>query len=394
MTTTKTDETSQSGLERVSAKSIRRARRALEEVLKETDVRFNGDREWDIEVLDDRFYPRLLTGGSMALGESYMDGWWRCPQIDQMILRLLRRDLGRRRILLREWPAILQALLFNLQSPRRANQIGERHYDLGNDLFTAMLDPWMIYSCGYWKDATNLAQAQEAKLELLCQKLDLRPGHRLLDIGCGWGGLLHWAAEHHQVEGVGLTVSREQVAYAANHIPAHLPVEVRMEDYRGHDGAYDRIVSVGMFEHVGPKNYRRFFQACQHLLKRPEGFLVLQSIGARRTHSRGDPWINKYIFPNSKLPSAQQITSAADDLFLIEDWQNFGPDYDQTLMSWHERFLEAWPRLKSHYGERFRRMWEYYLLSCAGSFRAREIQLWQVVLTPRGKPGERYDAPR
>jgi cyclopropane-fatty-acyl-phospholipid synthase len=363
-------------------------------MLEGTDVHFGGGRDWDIEVLDERFYPRLLTGGSLALGESYMEGWWSCRRIDGMVFRLVRAGLGRRPVLLREWPGILRAALFNLQKGRRAGIIGERHYDLGNDLFAAMLDARMVYSCGYWKDAADLDAAQEAKLDLLCRKLQLEAGQSLLDIGCGWGGLLRYAAERYGVAGTGLTVSKQQVAYAKETIPSKLPVQVHLEDYRAHRGRYDGIVSVGMFEHVGAKNHRRFFEACRRLLRSERGLLVLQTIGTRRSHFRSEPWMSKYIFPNSRLPSAEMVTRAADGRFLIEDWQNFGADYDRTLMAWYERFTAAWPRLRARYGERFKRMWDYYLLSCAGSFRAREIQLWQIVFSPRGQPGRRYEALR
>lgn len=382
------------GWQRMGQRAPGQAREAIERLLEPAGVRFDGSNPWDIEVRDERLYPRIMTGASMAVGEAYMDAWWSCQRIDEMICRVLRSKAHPRRLGWKDYKALLAAALFNLQHPRRATQIGERHYDLGNDLFRAMLDERMIYSGAYWKGADTLDAAQEQKLELICRKLLLKRGQRLLDIGCGWGGLLRYAAEQYGVDCVGLTVSREQVAYAKKSMPDHLPVEVRLEDYRAHRGSYDRIVSVGMIEHVGPKNYRTFFDVCRNLLKEDDGVMVLQTIGANVTTNMGDPWIARYIFPNSKLPSAAQLTRSLEKRFVIEDWQNLGPDYDRTLLAWHRNFTNAWPKLREHYGERFRRMWEYYLLSCAGAFRAREIQLWQLVLSPRGTVGVRYDAPR
>lgn len=354
-------------------------------------VSIDGERPWDMRVHDSRTFARALGRGSLGLGEAYMDGWWDCPRLDQLFDRLLRANLDRSvrpRTLL--WHA-LKGRLMNVQAPRRAFEIGRHHYDVGNDLYERMLDRRMTYSCGYWAGAADLDEAQEAKLDLVCRKLDLRPGQRVLDIGCGWGGAAAFAAERYGVEVVGVTVSEQQVHYAAERF-GHLPVEVRLQDYRNVDETFDRIFSIGMFEHVGHKNYRTFFEVARRCLK-PDGLLLLHTIGGNRSTTRTDPWIAKYIFPNSMLPSAAQITRACEGLFVLEDWHAFGADYDPTLMAWHDRFERAWPDLADRYGERFRRMWRYYLLSCAGSFRARKNQLWQLVLSPHGIRGG-YRAPR
>jgi cyclopropane-fatty-acyl-phospholipid synthase len=278
---------------------------------------------------------------------------------------------------------ILRYRLFNQQSMQRAFQVGEQHYDLGNDVFEAMLDPTMAYSCAYWHKATNLSEAQQAKYELICRKLELKPGLQILDIGCGWGGLAQYAAQHYGVRVLGITVSKEQQAMARERC-AGLPVDIELIDYRNLQGEFDRIVSVGMFEHVGPKNYEAYFQSACRLLK-DEGLFLLHSIG-NHTSSRGcDAWLNKYIFPNGHLPAAQEIAEAVDRLFLIEDWHNFGPDYDRTLMAWWENFKRAWPQLEPKYGLRFYRMWQYYLMCCAGFFRSRQGQLWQLVLSKRSR---------
>ena len=357
---------------------------ALSALLAPADIRLNGDRPWDIRVHHPRLYRRVLTGWSLGLGESYMDGDWDCAQLDEMFTRLMRLGLEHRPLgwaRLRLGLALAAAAFTNPQREERAFVVGERHYDLGNDLYERMLDARMVYSCAYWERAATLDQAQEDKLEMICRKLQLRPGMTLLDIGCGWGGLARHAAERHGARVVGITVSREQQALAQQ-VCAGLPVEIRLEDYRRLEGRFDRIASVGMFEHVGPKNYRAYFDAAHRLLAE-DGLFLLHTIGIDQPSTHTDPWIEKYIFPGGKLPAASELALAAQRRFVVEDWHNFGPDYDRTLMHWHARFEAAWPELQARYGERFRRMWRYYLLSCAGFFRSRQGQLWQLVLSRR-----------
>jgi cyclopropane-fatty-acyl-phospholipid synthase len=375
----------------VSSRALARERQAdtnppkpLVELLELADVRFNGDRPWDIQVLDASFYPRLLSGGSLAFGESYLDGLWDSGSLDELFHRLMRWDIDEKFAgwfkfrLLGEY---LRRSLFNLQSSRRAFQVGEQHYDIGNDIFEAMLDSRMNYSCGYWEHADNLEDAQRHKLDLICRKLQLKPGDRLLEIGCGWGGLMHHAAKHYDVEVVGVTVSREQQKLAQARCEG-LSVQIELKDYREMSGQFDKAVSVGMFEHVGEKNYHTYFTTVSRLLK-DNGLFLLHTIGNHKTVKTLDPWIDKYIFPNGELPSAMQITRALEGLFLIEDWHNFGQDYDRTLMAWWQNFDSAWPGLEAKYGRRFHRMWKYYLQSCAGFFRSRQGQLWQLVLSKR-----------
>jgi cyclopropane-fatty-acyl-phospholipid synthase len=360
-----------------------------QELLHTVDVQINGTRPWDLTIHHPDLMRRVFSRGSLGLGEGYMAGWWDCQQIDELIARVMQarldQALGRFSVLL----SLLRARLFNLQSSARAWHVGQVHYDLGNDLYQAMLDPYMAYSCGYWARADNLEQAQQDKLDLVCRKLGLQAGMRLLDIGCGWGSLMRFAAEHYQVECVGLTVSREQAQWGARKMQG-LPVRFEFADYRQFNpqGAqkFDRIASVGMFEHVGHKNYHRFFDMARRSL-RDDGLFLLHTIGKKRSGRGFDPWLEKYIFPNGVVPSVSEIAQASEHAFVVEDWHNFGADYDKTLMAWYHRFEAAWPRLKAHYGDRFYRMWRYYLLSCAGSFRARHNQLWQVVLSPRGVAG-------
>jgi cyclopropane-fatty-acyl-phospholipid synthase len=360
----------------------------IADLLDQAGIRIDGDAPWDIQVLDHRFYRRVLMRGSLGLGEAYMDGLWDVAQLDAFFDRVLRADLDRRLGGLHKahiLAAGLQNLLFNRQSGQRAYEVGERHYDIGNDVFEAMLDSRMNYSCAYWAQADNLEDAQRDKLDLICRKLQLRPGERLLDIGCGWGGLARYAATHYGVEVFGITVSREQQALARERC-AGLPVEIALMDYRDVRGGFDKAVSVGMFEHVGDKNYRVFFDTVAGALD-DDGLFLLHTIGRRTTRHCTDPWIDKYIFPNGQLPSARRLAETLEGRFLIEDWHNFGQDYDRTLMAWRENFEAAWPELAQRYGARFHRMWVYYLASTAGFFRARQGQLWQLVLDKHQRRG-------
>jgi len=356
----------------------------LQRLVAEAGIRFNGSAPWDIQIHDKRAYRMILSNGSLGFGEAYMDGLWDCERLDELFHRLLAVDIDEKLggwARLRLLGEIVRHRLFNLQSSGRAFQVGEQHYDIGNDVFEAMLDPTMSYSCGYWEQATDLNQAQLAKLDLICRKLQLKPGERVLEIGCGWGSLARYAAEHYGVEVFGITVSREQRQFAMDR-SAGLPVTIELMDYRNLSGQFDKAVSVGMFEHVGQKNYAAYFDVAQRTLK-DDGLFLLHTIGSHVTTTRVDPWIDKYIFPNGKLPSARELTAAVEQRFVIEDWHNFGQDYDRTLMAWWENFNRAWPRLKERYDPRFFRMWKYYLMSCAGFFRARQGLLWQLVLSKR-----------
>ncbi|MFB8828934.1 cyclopropane fatty acyl phospholipid synthase [Azotobacter sp. CWF10] len=355
------------------------------ELLQQADIRIGGSRPWDMQLKAGGVPERVFAQGNLGLGEAYMEGAWEAERLDEFFFRLLRTGIDRQVRPARLVFHALRSRLLNLQNRRRAWKVGEAHYDLGNDFYEAMLDPRMTYTCGYWKSATNLAEAQEAKLELICRKLGLERGMRVLDIGCGWGSFMGYAAERYGVQCIGVTISREQQAWARERYVS-LPVEFRLQDYREIQGRFDRIVSVGMFEHVGRKNHRHFFEVAARSLA-DDGLFLLHTIGKNRRHSTPDPWIDRYIFPNGDLPSLGQIGDALDGLFVLEDLHNFGADYDKTLMAWHANFEAAWPRFAAELGERFRRMWRYYLLSCAGAFRARDIQLWQYVLSKKGVPG-------
>lgn len=359
----------------------------VNELLSLAEIEINGRNPWDIQVHDYRFYKRAVTEVELGLGESYMDGWWDVEQLDEVIFRIIRADLQNK--VKRNLKIALQLVgfyLINMQARHRAFIIGEKHYDLGNDLFQNMLDKRMNYSCAYWKNATNLEEAQENKLELICKKLYLKPGMRVLDIGCGWGAFGKYAAEKYGVEVLGITVSKEQVSLGKE-LCKGLPVEIKLMDYRDLNEKFDRIVSVGMIEHVGYRNYRTYFKIAENCLNE-NGLFLLHTIGEVRSVKNTDAWTHKYIFPNGMLPSIAQLAKAVEGLFVIEDLHNFGADYDKTLIAWYNNFNSNWHKLKEKYGERFYRMWKYFLLSSAGAFRARnKNQLWQIVLSKKGVPG-------
>ncbi|MCR0997460.1 cyclopropane fatty acyl phospholipid synthase [Serratia rubidaea] len=358
----------------------------VEEMLAEAGITINGNQAFDIQVNNPQLFKRVLQEGSLGFGESYMDGWWECERLDMLFSRLLRAGVDERLPKnIADIARIAYARLFNRQSRKRAWQVGKEHYDIGNDLFSRMLDPYMQYSCGYWKRATTLAQAQQDKLQMICEKLQLKPGMTLLDIGCGWGGLAQYAAQHYGVKVFGVTISAEQQKMAQQRC-AGLDVEILLQDYRDLHQQFDRIVSVGMFEHVGPKNYDTYFSVAARNL-RPDGLFLLHTIGSNQTDLNVDAWIDKYIFPNGCLPSVKHIADASEGRFVMEDWHNIGADYDRTLMAWLDNFKRAWPELAADYSERFERMFTYYLNACAGAFRSRNIQLWQVLFSPKGVEG-------
>ena len=365
----------------------------IENLLAPADIKINGDRPWDIQIHNEALYRRVLLHGSIGFGEAYMDGWWDCKEIDEMIRRVFAIDILKH---IKPWNAVGTLLLMltsNRQSKQRAFQVGEEHYDAGNDLYERMLDKNMTYTCGYWKDTNNLDDAQIAKYELACKKIGLKTGDTVLDIGCGWGSFAKFATERCGAKVVGLTVSKEQVVLGKKRC-AGLDVVFHLQDYRDFDAStvlgagkkFDHIVSFGMFEHVGYKNYRVYMEMVHKNLK-DDGLFLLHTIGGNKTVYSGDPWMDKYIFKNGMIPSVAQIGKSVEKLFVMEDWHNFGADYDKILMAWHTNFVSHWDEIKDQYNDRFKRMWDFYLLSCAGSFRSRYIQLWQVVLSKHGVKG-------
>jgi cyclopropane-fatty-acyl-phospholipid synthase len=219
-------------------------------------------------------------------------------------------------------------------------------------------------------------------LDLVCRKIGLAKGMRVLDLGCGWGGFASFAAERYGASVVGYTVSREQVAWVAEHHAA-LPIEIRLDDYRNATGTYDAVVSIGLLEHVGPKNHRGYMELCARRVA-PGGVIFMHTIGGNQVRAQIDPWFHKYIFPNAVIPTLGQLTTAMEKILVAEDVQNIGPHYDRTLMAWWENFDAAWPDLRARYGDTFYRQWKFYLLSSAAAFRARYLNLYQIVATLTG----------
>ncbi|GAA4382910.1 cyclopropane fatty acyl phospholipid synthase [Hymenobacter koreensis] len=355
-------------------------------ILAPTGVQLNGPNPWDLQVHNPQFYPRVLSQGTLGLGESYMDGWWDCDQLDQFIFRALRADLYHAARL--SWKSKLEILftrVLNRQARGRAARNAQHHYDIGNQLYQLMLDERMVYSCAYWKNAADLNQAQENKLDLVCRKINLQPGQRVLDIGCGWGSFARFAAERYGAQVVGITLAREQVKLARERCLG-LPVEIRLQDYRDVREQFDHVVSIGMAEHVGHRNYRTYLQTAARCLK-DDGLFLLHTIGMAYSRTSADPFIHKYIFPHCLLPSMKQLSAAMEHVFVLEDCHNLSVHYDTTLRAWFHNFDRQWEQLRDAYDERFYRMWKYYLLSSAGAFRARHNQVWQLVLSKKGVLG-------
>ncbi len=353
------------------------------ELLEEIDIEINGNRPWDLTVHNPDLYKSILFNGSLGFGEGYMKGWFDCERLDLFFEKVLKQGVSTEIQSIPLFLGRIKSKLRNLQSISRAFQVAERHYDIGNDLFSLMLDKTMMYTCGYWNnEVSTLEQSQLAKLDLVAKKLDLKPGMKVLDIGCGWGGAAKHFANNYGVNVVGITVSKEQIAYAKENSD-NMDVDFRLVDYRDLNEKFDAIYSIGMFEAVGYKNYREFFEIVRGCLK-DDGAFLLHTIGGNESTTTTDPWVEKYIFPNGMIPSAEQITKASEGLFIFDDWHNIGPHYDKTLMCWYENFVTNYEKLKDKYDKEFYRMWTFWLLSSAANFRARTLQLWQVLFSLEG----------
>lgn len=362
------------------------AKRLVQNLAGEIGITIDGSRPWDVQVRDDRFYARVVAGGSLGLGESYMDGWWHCDDLIELHSRIAQSDVEDKtnrslRARLKSW----QAQMLNLQSRRRAPIVAKRHYDVTIEHYRNMTDKWITLSCGYWKEAETLTEAQEAKLDLICRKLRLSAGDRVLDIGCGFGSFARFAAERYGCSVSAINISSQQVR-EARALCQGLPVTVHHCDYRDiprlvrDNGKYERVLSVEMFEHVGYKNHRTYMEIVHGSL-RDGGLFLLQTAGGNVSNYQNDDWFDKYIFPNAVVPSVQQIGDAISGLFVLEDWHSFGLDYVRTFSAWFEQFDRTWMKSRN---DPFYRMWKYYLLSGAGGFKARRRQLWQLLLSKGG----------
>ena len=368
------------------------SRAIIEGFLSEADITVNGRQAWDLQVHEQAFFDRVLSEGALGLGESYMEGWWDVDDLFAFFVRLLscpavqdRKNVGWRTALV-----LLKAKLLNLQTRQQARAMADHHYNLSNELFEQMLGSSLAYSCGYWDNAESLDAAQSSKYDLVCRKLDLQRGERLLDIGCGWGGFAKHAAENYGVEVVGISVANEQIRYARD-LCRNLPVEFVECDYReldqaGYSGSFDKVASIGMIEHVGASNYRIM---CKNVFAalRPHGLFLLHSIGSATSERAGDTWLTTYIFPGAVAPSMRQLSEATEVFFVLHDVQNIGVNYAPTLRAWYENFDAYWKSLTPEkpkpkvWGseETFYRMWRYYLLSCAANFSVGGSQVWQLV---------------
>ena len=358
----------------------------VRQLLSQAGVEVNGSCSWDIQVHNPGFYKRAMAQGTLGLGESYMDGWWDCDAIDQLFYKLTSAGLHEKAAIpARMKAAVMFTRLVNMQTRSGSLKVVREHYNPASETILSFLDPYNQYTCGYFRGTDDLAKAQEQKLDLICKKLMLHTEDRVLDIGCGWGGFVRFAAEQYGCSVTGISNSREQIEYAKKFCEG-LPVVLVESDYRDFKGKFTKILVCGMIEHVGYKNYRTLMEMVFHCLEE-NGLFLLQTIGGNTSVVSGDPWLMKYIFPNSMLPSMKQIASAVEGLFVIEDVENFGPYYDPTLMAWHKNFVAQWPHIEHQYDRRFYRMWTYYLLHMAGTFRSRLNQLWQVLFSVKGVPG-------
>ena len=372
------------------------AKKIVEERINKIGIKINGKNKSDIKIKNDKFYSRVLTGGSLAFGESYMDGWWDSEAVDELVAKILRTkmDISTEKSL-SFFMFVLKNKFLNMQSKVRSRIVGKKHYDVGNELYKYMLDKNMNYTCAYWKGARTLDQAQENKLDLVCKKLELKSGMSVLDLGCGWANLSKFMAENYKVKVLGLTISEEQQKLGQERCKG-LDVEIRLQDYREVAGQFDRVVSIGILEHIGYKNYDTYFKVVNRCLKE-DGLSLIHTIGGNRKFApHSDPWLDKYIFPNAVIPRMRYIAAAMEGIFKIEDVHNFGLDYDKTLMAWNKRFDKNWEKIKKlspKYDERFKRMWNYYLLMCAAGFRSGSNGLWQIVFSKIGR-GKAYTSVR
>ena len=327
------------------------------------------------QYVDEKYLTDMLT-----FGESYMDGLWDVDDLEETLFEMSRTRVFQKMMRPRRLRKVA-ADSINLQNRERSKDVIEGHYDLGNELFEEMIGPTMAYSCGYWRDAQTLDEAQNAKLNLIANKLELEDGMSVLDLGCGFGCFAQWVNENYKdVKVLGVTLSEEQAKIARQHS------DVLVCDYRDARGKFDRVISMGLVEHVGYMNYRSYFKTVSRCLE-PDGIHVFQFVGHGVSHITFNPWINEYIFPNGQLPSLKQVTEASERLFTVEDVHNFGPDYAKTCRAWWENcersaYFRSLP-------ERFQRMWKFYLLFSAAGFRNREFQLYQIVQTKR-----RLDQPK
>jgi cyclopropane-fatty-acyl-phospholipid synthase len=374
------------------------ARRIITGVLEQADIRVGGDRPWDLRIHHDRFFPRAMRG-SLGVGESYMDGDWDAGSLIEFFRKTMDAGLQMHPLLrINRVAKEVHARFRNLQTRRRSRAVAEEHYDLDHRMYAQFLGPWNQYTCCFFDGTDDLEEAELCKLEMICDKLEIESGDRVLDIGCGWGGFAKYAASTRGCSVVGISLSDEQIEYARDYTEG-LPVEIHRMDYRDLPesplGTFDKVLICGMIEHVGYRNYRQLMKVV-HTVLAQDGLFLLHTIGNRHNTAVVEPWIEKYIFRNSMAPSMQQLTRAAADLFVIEDWENYGHYYVPTLQAWHDNFNRNWDRIRALDGprpfdERFRRMWNFYLMSSRAAFEVEDLHLWHLVMTRYGSGRGVYD---
>ncbi len=350
------------------------------DLLLSADIRIDGSRHGDIQVHNEKFYRRVAAGGSLALGEAYMDGWWDCDDLGEFTRKIVK---GRLKVPLDLHAAkiYLMSVIGNLQTPQGSKRVADVHYELPSKMYALFLGPSNQYTSFYYAHTDNDVQAEEARLELICRKLKLNKNDRVLDIGCGWGGFAKYAAQKYGCHVTGVSIAREQIKFARQYAKG-LSVQFKIQDYRQLKGSYDKIFSGGMLEHVGYKNYPTYMKKIAELLT-DDGIAVIDCIGGNVPGKGPNPWVGKYIFPNSMVPSPSQISSAFEKHLVLEDWHNFRHDYSRTARYWKNEFIKNWGKIQALdqtlFNERFYRMWLYYLSLFEGAFEASHIQQWQLV---------------
>jgi len=341
----------------------------------------------DIVVNNKEMFVKIASNGELGLVESYINGDWDSDNLEKTISELISKlDFLKNQIkkqslnfIFMEIKAVIKNRIQN-NSIKSVKKNISHHYDIGNDLFQKMLGKHMQYTCAYfYKPNMTLDEAQYAKMELIAKKIDLKPNMKVLDIGCGFGSMAQHLAKHYNVYVIGVTLSKEQKKYADEYF-SHPRVTIELKDYRHVTGNFDRVYSVGMFEQVGRKRYKEYYDKCYELLK-PDGIMLIHTIGTNKRKWNHNSFINKYIFPEGELPHIENLTHSFVDKWHLEDWQNMGLSYAKTTKLWHTN-IGDWSGL-DNYDERFRRMWDFYLLGCVANFQSRNVCLWQIVYTKR-----------
>lgn len=364
---------------------------------KEGNTYHVGDQSADLQaqlmINHPGFYKRILTGGSIAAGEAYVDGWWDSPDLTKVVQVLARNlpILDKLEAKVGWMTALAEKISHKI---RRNNKDNARenisaHYDLGNALYSLFLDSKMLYSCAiYRSEQDDLLTAQTHKMDRLCRQLDLKPTDHLLEIGTGWGALAIHAAKHYGCRVTTTTISKEQYDWAKECVEQQGlgdKITLLLDDYRDLTGQYDKVVSVEMVEAVGKEYLTTYIKKCQSLLK-PGGLLALQTITITDqrydSYSRGVDFIQKHIFPGGFLPSVtvlvNEMTKQSD--FVVRDIKDIGLDYARTLSDWHKAFNQNTDKLAQlGYDQRFVRMWRYYFCYCEGGFLERSISTVQLI---------------